>query len=60
MVLMLRGWLPSNSRTVQRGESVYVGDHGEPGCTPRVRGLADLALCGRLSFSIVVTTKGLI
>lgn len=48
MFIKLEGWLPTSGHAVQRGERLLYGDHGEPGCTPRARGLADLALCGRL------------
>lgn len=60
MLDRLEGWLPTDSRTVQCGECVFIGDHGEPGCTPRARGLANLALCGRLFYAIVEMTKGLL
>jgi len=54
MFISLEGWLPTSSRTVPCGERVFIGDHGEPGGTPRARGLTILALCGRLSFMTVV------
>ena len=54
MLDRLEGWLPTDSRVVERGERVFIGDHGEPGGTPRARGLTILALCGRLSFMTVV------
>lgn len=48
MLDRLEGWLPADSRTVPCGERVFIGDHGEPGGTPRARGLTILALYGRL------------
>lgn len=48
MVTRLEGWLPTDSRVVERGERVFIGDHLGPGSTPRARGLADLALGGCL------------
>lgn len=48
MLDRLEGWLPTDSRTVPCGERLLYGDHGEPGGTPRARGLTNLALCGRL------------
>lgn len=60
MLDRLEGWLPTSGHAVQRGERLLYGDHGEPGCTPRARGLANLALCGRLFYAIVEMTKGLL
>ena len=57
---MTLGWFPSVSRTMECGERVFIGDHLGPGSMPRARGLTNLALGGRLSFSIVVMTKGLV
>lgn len=48
MFISLKGWFPGNSHAIRRGERLLYGDHREPGLIPRVRGLTNLALCGRL------------
>ena len=60
MIKLLKGWFPGNSRTVECGECVFIGDHLGPGSTPRARGLTILALGGRLSFLTVATTAGMV
>jgi hypothetical protein len=60
MLKMLKGWFPGNSRTVECGERVFIGDHLGPGSTPRARGLTNLALGGRLSFLTVDMTARMV
>lgn len=56
MIIMLQGWLPCCSRHIHGGERVFIGDCLGPVCMRRARGLADLALDGRLFFMTVAMT----
>ena len=58
MVDRLAGWLPADSRVIERGERVFIGDHFGPGRTPCARGLTILAQSGRLFLLTVEMTAG--
>ena len=49
MFIALKGWFPGNSRVIERGERVFIGDHLGLVSMHHARGLTISALGGRLS-----------
>lgn len=60
MLDRLEGWLPADSRIIERGERVFIGDHLGLVSMHHARGLTISALSGRLFLLTAVIAAGVV